>query len=115
MARKSGFERATTTPSARNWNGDEVLPPRVQERMRVRVAQHVRREEELRVHRLAQESHADLGRQPVALSQIASEARRDDVRPARLAATRARNHVVHREPLPAAIAVLTGVAVAPED
>src|SRR5206468_6925236 len=67
------------------------------------------------LHRLPDESHPDLVGQAVAFAQITAETGRDHVHPARLASARARHHVIDRESLAAPVAVLAGVAVAPED
>src|SRR6266540_1282977 len=78
--------------SADNWNtcqatsgerrnGEKILAPRVEERVRVWVSQHVCREHELRMHRLADESHPDLVGQAIAFSQIATQTGRDHVHP----------------------------------
>src|SRR2546423_5807266 len=83
--------------------------------MRVRVPQHVRGEDELGMDRLADEPHPGLVRQSVAFLEVAAQAGGDDVRPRGVAAARARQDVVHGEPLAAVVAVLTGVAVATKD
>src|SRR5205823_10099728 len=103
------------TASGGRRDGQEVFPPRVQEGARVRVPEHVRREHELRVHRLSTEPHPGLVGQPVPLAQIAAEAGRDDVDPRGLAAARARHDVIHSEPLAPPVAILAGVAVAAVD
>ena len=94
---------------------DQVLPPRVEEGRGVRVAQQVHREEELRVHGLADQPQPRLLERAVALVEVAAQAGRHHVGPGRLPAARPRDDVVHGQPLPAAAAVLAGVAVAAED
>src|SRR5512136_2389350 len=103
------------TTSGRRRNREEVFSPGIQERVRVRVPEHVRGEHELGMHRLPGESHPDLVGESVALSQVAAQAGRDHVHPARLTAPGARHDVVDGEPLAAPVAVLAGVAVAPQD
>src|SRR2546427_8828989 len=107
-----------------NWNtcratsgerrdGEKILAPRVEERVRVWVSQHVRREHELRMHRLADESHPDLVGQAIAFPQIATQTGRDHVHPGRLASARAGHDVVDGQPLAAAGAGLAGVSPPP--
>src|SRR5262249_51236395 len=83
--------------------------------MRVRVSEHVRREDELWVDRLTDETHPALVRQAVALLQIAAQAGRHHVCPPGVAPPGPRQDVIHREPLAATIAVLAGVPVAAQD
>src|SRR2546428_5665922 len=89
-------------------DSEKILAPRVEERVRVWVSQHVRREHELRMHRLADESHPDLVDQAIAFPQIAAQTGRDHVHPGRLASARAGHDVVDGQPLAAAVAVLAG-------
>src|SRR2546426_2854324 len=96
-------------------DGEKILSPRVEERVRVWVSQHVRREHELRMHRLADESHRDLLGQTIAFPQIATQTGRNHVHPGRLAPARAGHDVVDGQPLAAAVAVLAGVAVPSQD
>src|SRR2546422_7513256 len=95
--------------------GEKILAPRVEERVRVWVSQHVRREHELRMHRLADESHPDLVDQAIAFPQIAAQTGRDHVHPGRLASARAGHDVVDGPPLPAAGARRGGVGVPPPE
>src|SRR6185436_839078 len=106
---------AGKAPSGAEWDRDQVLPPGVQEGGRVRVAEELGREEELRVEGLADQPQPRLLQRAVSLEQVAAQARRHHVRPGRGAAARARHHVVDRELLDAPRAVLAGVAVAPQD
>src|SRR5213593_3436351 len=101
--------------SGERWDGEKVLAPRVEERVRVWVSQHVRREHELRMHRLADEAHPDLVGHAIAFPQIATQTGRDHVHPGRLASARAGHDVVDGQPLAAAVAVLAGVAVPSQD
>src|SRR2546425_1684016 len=96
-------------------DGEKILAPRVEERVRVWVSQHMRREHELRMHRLADESHPDLVDQAIAFPQIAAQTGRDHVHPGRLASARAGHDVVDGQPLAAAVAVLAGVALPSPD
>src|SRR5262245_34847772 len=79
------------------------------------MPQQVHREEELRVHGLADQAEPSLVEGAVALLQVALETRGDDVGPCRLPAPRPRDHVIDRQLLTAPAAVLTRVAVAAED
>src|SRR5262249_61853656 len=74
------------------------------------MPQQMHREEELRVDRLTNQPQARFLEGPVALEQVALEARGDDVRPRRLSPARARDDMVHRQLLAAPAAVLAGVA-----
>src|SRR5262245_25852268 len=64
---------------------------------------------------LANEPEPGLVERAVALLEIALEAGGDHVGPGGLATSGSRDHVVHRQLLAAAAAVLAGVAVAPQD
>src|SRR2546428_8625670 len=101
--------------SGRGRDGQEIFSPRVEQRVRVRMPEHVRREHELRMHRLADEAHPDLVGESVALPEIAAQAGRDHVHPGRLAPARAGHDVVDGEPLAAAVAVLARVPLPPQD
>src|SRR5499426_4618476 len=101
--------------SGRCRNRQQVFAPRIEQRVGVGVAEHVRGEHELRMDRLADEAHADLVGQAVPLSQVAAQARGDHVDPGRLAPARARHDVIDGQPLTPPVAVLAGVAVATQD
>ena len=79
------------------------------------MPQEVHGKQELWVHRLADEPEPGLLERAVALLQIALEAGRHDVDPGGLPAPGPRHHVVDRQLLAPAAAVLARVAVAAED
>src|SRR5258705_3397183 len=110
-------DNRNTARATSGWRRDrqQVLAPRIEQRVRVGVPQHVRGEHELRMDRLANEPHSDLVGQTVALAQIAAQTRGDHVDPGRLAPARARYDVVDGQPLAAAVAVLAGVPVPAQD
>src|SRR5262245_45464857 len=93
----------------------EVLAPGVDQRVRVRMLEHVRREYELGMHGLAEQSHAHLVRQAISLLEVAAETGGDDVGPRRFAAAGSGHDVIDGEALAATVAVLAGVAVPSPD
>src|SRR5262245_63585810 len=101
--------------SGRRGNGHQVLAPRVEQRAGVRMAEHMGREDEARMHGLAGQSHAHLVGEAVAFPEVAAQTGGDHIGPGRLAAARARHDMVHGQPLPTPIAVLAGVAVTPQN
>src|SRR2546427_6740593 len=69
--------------SGRGRDGEEIFSPRVEQRVRVRMPEHVRREHELRMHRLADEAHPDLVGESGAPPEIAAQAGRAHAPPRR--------------------------------
>src|SRR5207302_7866951 len=102
-------------PLGRGGNRDEVLSPGVEKGPCVGVSEEVDREEEPRMHGLADQAHPRLLQQPVTLAQAALEAGGNDVRPGRLPAPRPRQHVVDGQAIAAPVTVLARIPVAPED
>ena len=103
--------RSTRRPRSRSPYGAEVLLPALRDlRRREADEEHGRRRPRARG-----ELHVHLVRQPVPLAEVARRAGGDDVLPGGVAALRARDHVVERQPPAARAAVDAAPAVTGEE
>src|SRR5262245_63885126 len=90
--------------SGRRGHGHQVLAPRVEQRAGVRMAEHMGREDEARMHGLAGQSHAPRVGGAVAFPEVAAQTGGDHIGPGRLAALRARHVMVQGTAVATAVA-----------